>query len=74
VCDHGTGIPKEVQHKVTSPFFTTKPQSEGTGLGLSISHGIVADHGGQLTVESAEGEYTRVVIDLPAEGPGISDE
>jgi signal transduction histidine kinase len=38
---------------------------EGTGLGLSISNGIVVDHGGRLTVESVEGEYTTVMIDLP---------
>ena len=69
VCDHGSGIPKNIQHKVISPFFTTKPPSEGTGLGLSISHGIVADHGGRLTLESVEGEYTTVMIDLPAEAP-----
>jgi len=35
-------------------------------LGLSISHGIVADHGGKLWLESREGMFTRVIIDLPA--------
>ncbi|MGE5839650.1 MAG: ATP-binding protein, partial [Deltaproteobacteria bacterium] len=47
-------------------FFTTKPKGVGTGLGLSISHGIIGDHGGNLTIESVEGEYTKVQIVLPA--------
>jgi PAS domain S-box-containing protein len=65
VRDRGTGIPKDLLSRVTDPFFTTKPMGEGTGLGLSISNGIVVDHGGRLTVESVEGEYTTVMIDLP---------
>jgi signal transduction histidine kinase len=49
------------------PFFSTKPSGVGTGLGLSISHGIINDHHGRLTVESEEGVFTKVIIDLPAE-------
>lgn len=64
--DNGTGIPREWLDKVTNPFFSTKPRGKGTGLGLSISHGIVTDHGGRLVIESAEGEYTRVSVLLPA--------
>lgn len=64
--DRGTGIPSDILDKAKEPFFTTKPANEGTGLGLSISHGIISDHGGQLTIESKEGEYTRVIIDLQA--------
>jgi PAS domain S-box-containing protein len=66
-CDRGTGIPEDLLEKVINPFFSTKPSGEGTGLGLSISHGIVKDHGGRLMLESRQGAYTRVVVDLPAE-------
>lgn len=64
--DHGTGIPKSLIDKVCNPFFSTKPMDIGTGLGLSISYGIVKDHGGELWIDSREGESTSVVIDIPA--------
>jgi two-component system NtrC family sensor kinase len=66
--DRGTGIPASVLSKVMNPFFSTKPSGQGTGLGLSISHGLIRDHGGRLTIESAEGQYTRITIDLPVGG------
>ncbi|MDA8214269.1 MAG: ATP-binding protein [Nitrospiraceae bacterium] len=66
--DRGTGMPTDILDKVMDPFFTTKPRGIGTGLGLSISHGIISDHRGDLSIESAEGEYTKVIIDLPAAG------
>lgn len=68
ILDHGTGIPAELLHKVSQPFFTTKPAGSGTGLGLSISYGIIRDHRGSLSIDSEQGKYTRVVIDLPAGG------
>jgi PAS domain S-box-containing protein len=64
--DNGMGISDKVIDRVMDPFFTTKPGGQGTGLGLSISHGIVGDHRGQIEIESKEGEFTRVIIDLPA--------
>lgn len=67
ICDHGTGIPARIRDKVMNPFFTTKPTGKGTGLGLSISHGIVKDHGGKLFIKSVEGEYTKLIIILPAQ-------
>ncbi len=48
------------------PFYSTKPSGAGTGLGLSISHGIIKDHGGEIRIFSEPGQYTRVVVDLPA--------
>jgi PAS domain S-box-containing protein len=65
--DSGTGIPADKIEKVMNPFFSTKPADQGTGLGLSISHSIVTNHGGRLTIDSVEGKFTRIVIDLPAE-------
>jgi len=63
--DHGTGMPAAIVDKVLNPFFSTKPEGQGTGLGLSISHGIISDHGGRLSIESVEGEFTKVIVDLP---------
>ncbi len=63
--DHGTGIPPAFIDKVMNPFFTTKPAGVGTGLGLSISHGIIIDHKGRMNIETIEGRFTRVIIDLP---------
>ncbi len=64
--DNGTGIPAAVRSKIFQPFFTTKPSGEGTGLGLSLAHDIVAKgHGGTLTVDSQEGEFTEFVVRLP---------
>ncbi len=64
--DHGTGIPPELIDRVMNPFVTTKAAGVGTGLGLSISHEIVQKHDGQLSISSQEGEYTEVVVILPA--------
>ncbi len=63
--DQGCGIPENVMNRVMHPFFSTKPKGKGTGLGLSISHGIVENHGGKLTIDSREGAFTDVVVELP---------
>ena len=63
--DCGIGISADILDKIYDPFFSTKPKNEGTGLGLSISHGIIKNHGGNLWFESVEGEYTKVMVDLP---------
>jgi signal transduction histidine kinase len=65
ISDNGPGIPKDIIPRIFDPFFTTKPVGSGTGLGLSISHGIITEHGGSITVESAEGEGTTFTIELP---------
>lgn len=64
--DNGTGIPQKVLDKIYQPFFTTKPTGQGTGLGLSMSYDIITKgHGGDLKVETAEGEFARFIITLP---------
>jgi signal transduction histidine kinase len=69
VADNGKGIDPAVRDRIFDPFFTTKPQGQGTGLGLSISHGIVAEHGGTIGVESAPGSGATFVVRLPAAPP-----
>jgi signal transduction histidine kinase len=65
VSDNGNGIPQNIIDKIFQPFFTTKPTGEGTGLGLSLSYDIVKAHGGEIKVESKEGEGTEFIIHLP---------
>jgi two-component system, NtrC family, sensor kinase len=65
VSDNGPGIPKNVVDKIFQPFFTTKPTGQGTGLGLSLSYDIVKAHGGELLVQTIEGEGTTFTIQLP---------
>jgi signal transduction histidine kinase len=64
--DNGSGIPEKIKDKIFQPFFTTKPTGEGTGLGLSLTYDIVTKaHGGELKVETKEGEGAEFVIKLP---------
>jgi signal transduction histidine kinase len=66
VRDNGVGVPQKVLDKIFQPFFTTKPAGEGTGLGLSMSYEIITKgHGGELKVETKEGEYAEFIIYLP---------
>ncbi len=66
VQDNGSGIPQSIKDKIFQPFFTTKPTGQGTGLGLSLSYDIVKAHGGEIKVETKEGEGSEFVIHLPA--------
>jgi signal transduction histidine kinase len=68
VVDTGSGVPAEDLERIFDPFFTTKDPDQGTGLGLMISHGIVADHGGTIEVESSEGSGTTFRVQLPSDG------
>jgi len=65
VHDNGNGIPKNIVDKIFQPFFTTKPTGRGTGLGLSLSYDIIKAHGGEVRVESKEGEGSALIIQLP---------
>jgi signal transduction histidine kinase/ligand-binding sensor domain-containing protein len=64
VKDNGTGIPQKVVDKIFQPFFTTKPTGQGTGLGLSLSYDIIKAHGGEIKVETREGEGAEFVVQL----------
>jgi signal transduction histidine kinase len=55
----------KVLDKIFQPFFTTKPTCQGTGLGLSLSYDIVKAHGGELKVETIEGEGSTFIIQIP---------
>ena len=65
VKDNGNGIPPKILDKIFQPFFTTKPTGQSTGLGLSLSYDIVKAHGGDLKVETKEGEGSEFIILLP---------
>ena len=65
--DNGIGIPSSMLDKVIDPFFSLKPKGIGTGLGLSICRKIISEHGGRFNIESREGEFTKAIIELPAD-------
>ena len=65
IADNGCGIPSSDQTHIFEPFFTTKPIGKGTGLGLAIAKNIVAEHGGRIRLDSAPGQGTRAVVELP---------
>jgi signal transduction histidine kinase len=70
VDDSGPGMAPQVMARVFEPFFTTKEVGEGTGLGLSVAYGIVQEHGGFFTVDSAPGRGSRFCVHLPASDDG----
>ena len=70
VKDNGNGIPQKVLDKIFQPFFTTKPTGQGTGLGLSLAYDIITKgHGGELKVETKEGEGSEFIIQIPVNHP-----
>ena len=65
VKDNGMGVEDKMKDKIFQPFFTTKPPGSGTGLGLSLSYEIIKAHGGEIKVDSSEGEGAEFTITLP---------
>lgn len=65
VSDTGNGMSREIMDRIFDPFYTTKNQGKGTGLGLSIAHGIIKNHGGNISVNSIVGVGTTFTILLP---------
>jgi PAS domain S-box-containing protein len=67
--DNGPGIDPQYLPQIFDPFFSTTRHAGGTGLGLSITHGIVTEHGGEITVESELGRGTTFLVYLPVHAP-----
>jgi two-component system NtrC family sensor kinase len=65
VRDNGNGMPQKILDKIFQPFFTSKPTGQGTGLGLSLAYDIVKAHGGEIKVQSKEGEGSEFIVQLP---------
>ncbi|NOX33444.1 MAG: transporter substrate-binding domain-containing protein [Deltaproteobacteria bacterium] len=66
VKDTGSGMDKSILGKIFDPYFTTKPKGKGTGLGLSVIHGIVANYGGEINVNSSLGQGSKFDVYIPA--------
>jgi PAS domain S-box-containing protein len=74
VADNGPGIPRPVQERMFTPFYTTK--QHGTGLGLAISRRIIEDHHGALRFTTAPGAGTTFTLSLPvlaADAPPVPE-
>jgi two-component system NtrC family sensor kinase len=63
--DNGNVIRQKILDKIFQPFFTNKPTGQGTGLGLSLAYDIVKAHGGEISVETQEGEGTTFMMQIP---------
>jgi|GEM_PF-631504 len=68
VADSGSGMSEDVLAHAFEPFFTTKGPGQGTGLGLATCYGIVRQHGGRISIDSAAGAGTTITVELPARG------
>jgi len=66
VTDTGCGIDEADRERIFDPFFSNRQGEQGTGLGLTCAYGIVASHGGTITVTSRVGAGTRFDVYLPA--------
>lgn len=73
ISDTGSGIGSEQINKIFDPFHTSKSPEKGMGLGLSLVYSIINKHGGQITVDSEEGEGTKFTITLEKRDESCSD-
>jgi len=71
VTDNGVGMSPEVRQRIFEPFFTTK--EFGQGLGMSVIYGIIARHGGEITVCSEEKEGSTIELRLPVVAPATKE-
>ena len=65
VKDNGHGMTPQVLERIFEPYYTTKEQGKGTGLGLSVIHGIIKNHGGDVSVRSRPGQGSTFSVYLP---------
>ena len=65
VKDNGQGMTPQVMERIFEPYYTTKEQGKGTGLGLSVIHGIIKNHGGDISVHSQPGKGATFIVYLP---------
>jgi signal transduction histidine kinase/ActR/RegA family two-component response regulator len=65
VRDNGQGMTPQVLERIFEPYYTTKKQGKGTGLGLSVTHGIIKNHGGDISVSSQPGVGSTFSVYLP---------
>ena len=74
VRDNGTGIPDDLMDHIFEPFFTTSEGAGGTGLGLYITSDLVRDLGGEVVVDTVQGEYAEFVIRIPAAAESVEED
>jgi two-component system cell cycle sensor histidine kinase/response regulator CckA len=73
ITDTGVGMDEETAKRVFDPFFTTKEKDRGTGLGLACAYGIIKNHDGIITVESAKGRGATFTVYIPASDKDIRE-
>jgi two-component system cell cycle sensor histidine kinase/response regulator CckA len=74
VSDTGTGMPPDVADRAFEPFFTNKPEGKGTGLGLAMVYGVITGAGGNVDLQTSQGEGTTLTLSLPATDAPLVEE